>query len=320
MLKTILGALVPTAFTMLVGYLSARHHRFGSKDATVLNRMVMTYALPLSIFVGMVSNSRTALLQDLVVLIALVAAILGVYAVVYVLCRRFFRLSVGASALGALAASMPNALFMGLPVLSFLYQAAGVVPATLGSIVPQTTVVPLTVFLLSMEASQRARQPNKGPAPSARKEMAANLLHTFAQPLVWSAFLGLVLVLGGFHVPVLITDSLALLGHATTGVALFASGVILAGYAVSMSGPVLFQVFIKNIAQPALVLGCLLLLGYSKQLLGEAVVTTAMPTAAILPMFAVQYQVGERDSSSALLLSTVGSILTLSGFIALTSG
>jgi len=319
-LKTIIGALVPTAFTMLLGYLAARHHRFGPKDATVLNKMVMTYALPLSIFVGMVSNSRTALLQDIVVLIALLVAIVGVYGIVYVLCRRLFRLSVGASALGALAASMPNAIFMGLPVLGFLYHTAGVVPATLGSIVPQTTVVPLTVFLLSVEVNQRARQPNKGSAPSARGEMLGSLLHTLEQPLVWSAFLGFAFVLSGLHMPPSITDSLAVLGHATTGVALFSSGVILAGYAVSMSGPVLFQVFVKNIAQPALVLGCLLLLGYSKPLLGEAVVTTAMPAAAILPMFAVQYDVAVKDSSSALLLSTLASILTLSGFIALTSG
>ena len=317
MLETIIGALLPTAFTILLGYLAARNHRLGPQDATVLNRMVMTYALPLSIFVGMVRNSASALLQDVVVLIALLAAIVGLYGVVYVLCRRIFRLSLGESALGALAASMPNTIFMGLPVLGYLFHEAGVIPATLGSIVPQTTVVPLTVFLLSQDASQKARRTEHGPAPGAGGEMLGSVFHLLRQPLVWSALVGVVLVLAGLGVPALITDALAVLGQATTGVALLSTGIILAGYAVSLSVPVLVQVFVKNVAQPALVWGCLLVLGYAPPLLGEAVVTTAMPAAAILPMLAAQYEVGVKESSSALLLSTVGSLFTLSGFIAL---
>ena len=44
-----------------------------------------------------------------------------------------------------------------------------------------------------------------------------------------------------------------------------------------------------------------------------------MPTVAILPMLAVQYQVGVKESASVLLLSTIGSLITLAAFIALTN-
>jgi malonate transporter and related proteins len=315
MLETIIGALLPTAFTILLGYLAARHHLFGPADSSSFNRLVMTYALPMSIFVGMVGTTREALSQDLVLAITLLAAILGTYGIVYLLCRHVFRLSVGVSALGALGASFPNTLFMGLPVLTYLYREAGVVPATLGSIIPQTTVVPLTVFLLSLEKGSKVA----GAARAGTGQILRNLLHTLSQPLVWGALLGVILVLVGVRVPPVIADSLAVLGRATSGVALFSSGLILAGYAVSLSGPVTLTVLIKNVAQPALVLACLSLLGYSRPLLGEAVVTTAMPTVAILPMLAAQYQVGVKESASVLLLSTIGSLITLAAFIALTN-
>jgi len=43
MLATIAGALLPVVVPVLLGYLAARHHRFGQEDAAVLNRMVLGY-------------------------------------------------------------------------------------------------------------------------------------------------------------------------------------------------------------------------------------------------------------------------------------
>jgi len=54
-------------------------------------------------------------------------------------------------------------------------------------------------------------------------------------------------------------------------------------------------VLLKNIAQPVLVWGGLLLLGYQNPLLGEAVVTTALPILVAVAMLAVQYQVAEGE-------------------------
>jgi malonate transporter len=77
-------------------------------------------------------------------------------------------------------------------------------------------------------------------------------------------------------------------------------------------------VALKNIIQPALVLGGLLWLGYGAPIRVEAVLTSAIPTMPIVIVFAVQYQVFEGRSSSALFLSVIGSIVTMAGFIALT--
>lgn len=43
--------------TIFLGYVAARHHEFNAAEAPTLTRMVMTYALPLAIFVGTVTTT-----------------------------------------------------------------------------------------------------------------------------------------------------------------------------------------------------------------------------------------------------------------------
>ena len=54
MVQTILSALAPIVFTLLLGFVAAWRHDFGPKEASVLNRMVLLYAVPLALFVGTV--------------------------------------------------------------------------------------------------------------------------------------------------------------------------------------------------------------------------------------------------------------------------
>jgi predicted permease len=71
MLNTILNALLPMVVTFLLGFVAAWHHDFGPKDASILNRMVLRYTVPLVLFVGTVSTPRAELSQDIPLLIAL---------------------------------------------------------------------------------------------------------------------------------------------------------------------------------------------------------------------------------------------------------
>jgi malonate transporter and related proteins len=46
MINTALNALLPMVVTFLLGFVASWRHDFGAKDATVLNRMVLHYAVP----------------------------------------------------------------------------------------------------------------------------------------------------------------------------------------------------------------------------------------------------------------------------------
>jgi len=312
--------------TFLLGFVAARRRDFGPKDASILNRMVLLYAVPLMLFAGTVSTPRAELSQDLPLLIALCVAIVGLYGVVLLLSRFAFRQRMSTSALAALTASAPAVPFSA--VLGYLFGGPSAIPIAIASLVINLTVVPVTILLLTLDTAgedsrgkSRAKDgehPASPPAPSG-SVLAAKLAETVKEPIVWVPVLAFVIVLSGASIPQLIVHSLSMLGHASGGVALFASGIVLASGTIKVNWYVLVFVFLKNIVQPALVLGGLRWFGYGNPIVSAAVLTTAIPAMPMVIMLAVQYRVAEAEAASAVFLSVVGSVITMGVFIALTS-
>jgi malonate transporter len=328
MLNTIMGALLPMVVTFLLGFVAARRHDFGSMEASTLNRMVLLYALPLTLFAGTVTTSRAALSQDIPLVIALCVAIILFYGVVFLFSRVVFRMAVGTSALAALTASAPAVPFVGPAVLGDLFGAISAIPIAISGLVLNLTVVPVTILLLALDSTGRDTQENTpivqqgehSPTPrrSNASVFAVKLKETVKEPVVWAPVLAFIIVLIAFRIPQLIDHSLSLLGHASGGVGIFASGIVLASGKMKVNGRVLFFVFLKNIIQPALVLGGLRWMGYGNPLVSEAVLATAIPTVPIVIMFAMQYRIAQSEVASAVFLSVMSSMVTMGVFIALT--
>jgi malonate transporter len=326
MLNTILSALLPMVVTFLLGFVAAWHHDFETKDAYVLNRMVLVYAVPLALFAGTVSTPRAELSQDIPLVIALCIAIIGLYAAVFLLSRFAFRVRPGISALAALTASAPAVPFVGPAVLGDLFGRLSAIPIAIGGLVINLTVVPVTILLLTLDTPREDLQA-KNPAahdgghsaPSRLSIVAAKLGETVKEPLVWAPALAFVVVLAGARVPHLIVQSFSMLGYASGGVALFASGIVLASGKIKANSFVLVFAILKNIVQPALVLGGLRCFRYSNPILEEAVLTVALPTMPIVTMLALQYKVAQDEAASTVFLSVIASVLTMGIFIALTS-
>ena len=329
MLATVLGAVLPMVVTLLLGFVAAWHHDFGSKDAPILNRMVLVYAVPLALFAGTVTTSRAQLSQDIPLVIALCVSIIGLYGAVLLLCRWTLRLPTNISALAALAAAAPAVPFVGPAILGDLFGSASAIPISIASLAINLTVVPATLLLLSLNAAE-GDSPGTGLGAQRGKAVAsrpgsqlsiftAKLSETIKEPIVWAPVLGFVVVLAGLRIPQIFVHSLSMLGQASGGVALFASGIVLAGAPIKVNGRVLSAVFLKIILQPALVLLAMRWLGYRNPIVNEAVLTTAIPCMPILIMFAVKYHVAEAEAASAVLLSVIGSVITMGIFLLLTS-
>ncbi len=167
MLDIILSALLPMVVTFLLGFVAARRHDFGSKDAPILNRMVLQYAVPLALFAGTVTTSRAALSKDIPLVIALCAGIIGFYGVVFLFSRIVLRMQVSTSALAALTASAPAVPFVGPAVLGDLFGGLSAIPIALGSLVINLTVVPITILLLALNST--GREPRKTLPPRREK-------------------------------------------------------------------------------------------------------------------------------------------------------
>ena len=328
MLNIILSALLPMVVTFLLGFVAAWRHDFGSKDAPTLNRMVLVYAVPLALFAGTVTTSRAALGQDIPLVIALCVAIIGLYGVVFLFSHFVLRMQVGMSALAALTASAPAVPFVGPAVLGELFGGLSAIPIAIASLVINLTVVPVTILLLALGSTAKDQQENTpiaqdGPhSPSSAKSyasvFAAKLTETLKEPIVWAPVLAFIIVLSGFHFPQLIVHAFSLLGQASGGVALFACGIVLASGKIKVNRYILLFVFLKNIMQPALVLGGLRWIGYGNPIVSEAVLTTAIPAMPIVIMIALQYRIAQAEAASAVFLSVMCSIVTMGAFIALT--
>jgi malonate transporter len=315
--------------TVLLGFVAAWHHDFGPKDAPILNRMVLVYAVPLALFAGTVTTSRAQLSQDIPLVIALCVAIIGLYGAILLLCRWALRLPMSISALTALTAAAPAVPFVGPAILGDLFGSASAIPISIASLAINLTVVPATLLLLSLGAAD-GDTPGTGLGAQQGKAVAsrpgsqlsiltAKLGETIKEPIVWAPVLGFLFVLAGLRIPQIIVHSLSMLGQASGGVALFASGIVLAAAPIKVNRRVLSAVFLKIILQPALVLLALRWLGYRNPIVNEAVLTTAIPCMPIVIMFAVKYRIAESEAASAVLVSVIGSVITMGIFLLLTS-
>lgn len=328
MLDTIVGALLPLVVTFLLGFVAAWRRDFGLTDASILNRMVLLYAVPLMLFAGTASTPRAELSQDITLLSALCVAIVGLYGVVLLVSRFAFRQRMSTSALAALTASAPAVLFGGPAVLGYLFGGSSAIPIAIAALVIKLTVLPVTILLLTSDSTD-GDSPAKRPAAQDGEHSApppvpsfsvlgAKIAETVKEPIVWAPVLAFAIVLSGARIPQLVVHSLSMLGHASGGVALFASGIVLASGTIKVNWYVFFFVFLKNIVQPAVVLGTLRCLGYGNPIVSAAVLTTAMPAMPIVIMLAVQYRVAEAEATSAVFLSVICSVITMGVFIALT--
>src|ERR1700726_4372881 len=150
MVQTILSALAPIVFTLLLGFVAAWRRDFGPKEASVLNRMVLLYAVPLALFVGTVGTPRTDLVQDIAFVVAIFVAIVGFYVLVFVLFNFIFRFSLSESVLAALTASSPAVPFMGPAILGDLFGKSSAVTIAIAALVINLIVVPITILGLAL--------------------------------------------------------------------------------------------------------------------------------------------------------------------------
>jgi malonate transporter and related proteins len=192
MLKTVVSALLPIVVTLALGFFAAWHKDFKADQASVLNRMVMLYALPMSLFAGMVTTKRGQLTSDLGLAAAIAGAMLGSQLVTIMVARFLLHRDLGFSALAGLAVGGPAVPFVGVSVLGFLFgSASAAVPIAVASLVINIIQIPVTLVLLSIAAAPAgARQMAAAPAGARQTAAPAGQGGPAGQPPVAWAWAG----------------------------------------------------------------------------------------------------------------------------------
>lgn len=140
-------------------------------------------------------------------------------------------------------------------------------------------------------------------------------------PMIVSIFLGLIWGATGWAVPVPVNEFLTLLGAAATPCALFAIGASLAGRSAERLEVAAWLSFAKLVLHPAAVgFASLVIFKVDSYAAGVMIAAAALPVAGNVFILAQHYGVAPQRVSTAILISTAASVLTVTAVIALVEG
>ncbi|HGY3896183.1 TPA: AEC family transporter [Klebsiella aerogenes] len=304
----ILGAILPVIITVLIGYISGKRKDFNWQQAGDINKIVMLYALPLSIFSNMVMTPRHIVMSMGPVAIAIILALILSFLIPLAIARYICKRSLALSTLQALAIGSPAVPFIGTSVLAFLFGTVSASLITVSSITQNVFQLPLVMILMSVATGDKSQNIS----------FATRVINAIKQPVVWSPVVALILVLMDIHIPETVSMSLGLLGKASGGLALFAAGIVLYTRSIVITSATIITVIARNILVPVACYLILLKMGFSIEQIKQVVLTMAIPVGSIAIIIAMQYKSGEQEMASTMALSIITSIITMGAFIFLT--
>jgi predicted permease len=303
MTQTILAALLPVVFVVALGLLAAHLRIVEKAAAPEFAEFIVRFALPIALFGGVLKISP-AQIENGPYLVAMTVGLMIPYVIALVIGRFVLRHGLAESALQGLTSAFPSMAYSGLPVLEAVVGPSGILAVVVGNLVTSLIMIPLTLVLVQV-----------GQGGSRQGSIAAlvgtSIVGSVKQPVVWLPVAGAVLALCGVHVPEVLDLSFDLIGKSAAGVALFTLGLMLYGQRLRIDLDIALNAFLKNIGQPAAMLGLALVLGIHGALGKELFLTGAIPTATAASMLALRYRAYADEAAASTLISTVGSIVTI---------
>ncbi|ARE40294.1 malonate transporter [Rhodovulum sp. P5] len=288
-----------------LGYGAGRTGFFTAEATAWLTKFVFYFALSAMIF-RFAANLPIGDMLDLPFLGAYLCGTLAVYLLATAVAF-LRRISVAEAAVEAQCAAIGNTGFLGLPMLAMLMGEAAIAPVMM--VLATDLIVFSSLIVILITGAREGRM-----SPAILKTLALGLMKN---PMIVSILLGLAWSALAVPMPTPVNAFLTLLGAAATPGALFAIGASLATKTAERVSVASWLSFAKLILHPAAVAGsALLLFDVDTFAAGVMIAAASLPVAGNVYMLAQHYGVAPHRVSSAILLSTTASILTVPAVIA----
>lgn len=295
MIDILIKDILPIFVIMFLGYMAGKKKVFKTEDSKVLNKLVLTYALPAALFVSIVKADSAMLFDDLKLTIVSLLVITGMFLWAYYSCYKFFKHSKSEAAVCALISGSPTIGFLGFAILEPIYGSTattGLVVAIV-SIVVNAVNIPIGLALLNNGRGGHVDGVKKSnPVVDALKE-----------PVCWAPILAVILVLLDIKFPAILDPNFELIAKANSGVAVFAAGLTLSGMKFQLDKEVVYNTIQKLILMPAVLLIVGLLFHMESDKLQMMVLAGALPPAFSGIIIGNQNQLYERTGTSSLAFS-----------------
>ncbi len=299
MIEIFLQAL-PFFLLIAIGYGAAATGFFGPEATVYLTKFVFFFALSAMLFRF---SSSLALNEvfDLYFGLAYLLACLTVYAI-FMGVALALRKGWSEAAIEGQCAIIGNNGFLALPLLISLMGEVAAAPAMFVLVIDLIVFGSLAVVFITADRQGSV-------SVNALAQIGLGLLKN---PMVMSMALGLTWSYLGIEMPRAADDFLRILGSAATPCALFAIGASLAGKSAERFGTAVWLSFGKLIVHPAVVaFFALWVFDVEPFAAGVMIATAAMPAAGNIYIIAQHYGVAPARVSSAILISTVASVVSL---------
>ncbi|MEL6363875.1 MAG: AEC family transporter [Pseudomonadota bacterium] len=307
-MSAILTTAAPLFAIILSGFLAGRRGLMTEAHAGALSRFVFLFAMPAAVFryaaLGTPPDAQAAVFA----LAYLGAAGLSM-TIAYQIGRRLLRLKPREAGAHAFGSTLGNAVFLGIPI-------AQSVP---GWGVPFLLLVLMEGVFIIAAGTALMTQPEEGPAMGLGRQAVDTVKRVSRNPIAMGTVLGFLCAAAGLVIPAPIERFLFYLGGAAGPAALFALGVTLS---IRREAPetggvqsIVSITLMKLVAQPALVVGAMLLIGASPAQIGAAALFTTVPMGVGVYVQAAHYGVYQRRIAAALTATTIASVFTVSGVL-----
>jgi malonate transporter len=303
-------ALIPVFFVMFLGYFAGARRIIDNQQVASLTVLVMTFALPAALFVGVAQTSRSGLEENGKLVLVLVISMLVIFGITFALNHYIFRMSPGENAVQSLSVGFPNFAAVGLPLLGSVMGPGSAISAAVSLAAGSVFISPLALAVLETRGKA---------AGSSSHPITTALFHSVSKPVAIALVAGLVVAFLGIHLNEVVSHALNLIGATAAGLACFVTGLVLSAQPLRLDATVGVGVLIKNIILPLVAYAIALALGMSGEIVREAILLTAIPAGFFGILFGLNYGVRSQTMGSTLTLSYLVSVITLTAAILLTS-
>lgn len=304
-----LTVVLPIFALIFAGWLARRLGVLGPQATSELNRFVVYLALPALLF-DIIAHARWSEIWQP----GFVAAFglgTGVIFALTIAVQRYRRRPLADAAIDGLNAGYANTGYLGFPLALATLGPAAMAPTLIASILTICLLFAIAIVLIEIGLQSESHP----------RDLALKVARSLSRnPLLIAPLLGALIPLAGASVPVPVESFLKLLGGAASPCALVALGLFMAAPRQgreSALGLVGILVSCKLLLQPLLTWVFTLAFRLPAPLAHAAILIAALPTGTGPFMLAEFYSREADITSKVVLASTVLSVLTVSGYLAL---
>lgn len=298
---------LPIFAVIAVGLAAGRLGLMTNADSQTLNKFVFRFAMPAALF-GLTATTPPPGADYIPLAAAYAFAGFATIFGAYVVAQTVFPITKEEAGAHAFAATIGNAVFLGLPIALAVetWARAYIVLMLIEG-----------VAIITIGAALMARRQN-GLSRLAR--VRKTLKAPFTNPLVIASASGFLFSAVGLSLPESGVAFFRILGAAAGPAALFSLGLFLATNEYpdirSIAGRALSILMVKLAFLPALALGAAYVLGVNDPThISALALFTFMPSGVTSFVMASQYGIYKTETAAALLLSTLCAVFTVSGVL-----